>query len=156
MDIHAITPEAPIDHQIERIRDCGMPVAEQHHAVYEDDADDIAHAQLTFGSGGMIMLGSVHDTPYGQYVAQPDEAGGRSTQSVYARGRRLHGALKAHYQHARARGAGIVLEYEEKDHGGGYSCRDLEGHLWSFGSYDPWQARSPSLWKGAGIQLSQE
>jgi hypothetical protein len=20
----------------------------------------------------------------------------------------------------------------------GYSCRDLEGHLWNFGSYDPW------------------
>ena len=23
--------------------------------------------------------------------------------------------------------------------GGGYSCRDPEGHLWWFGNYDPWQ-----------------
>ena len=32
----------------------------------------------------------------------------------------------------------IVMEYEEKDYGGaGYGARDLEGNVWSFGSYDP-------------------
>ena len=47
---------------------------------------------------------------------------------------------KAHYEHAKAAGAVIVDEYEVKDYGGaGYSCRDIEGHLWSFGSYDPWK-----------------
>ncbi len=30
------------------------------------------------------------------------------------------------------------MPLEDKDYGGrGYSCRDLEGHVWSFGSYDP-------------------
>ena len=37
--------------------------------------------------------------------------------------------------------AEIVMEIEDAGHGGrGYSCRDPEGHLWNFGSYDPWAA----------------
>ncbi|MGI9286568.1 MAG: VOC family protein, partial [Pseudomonadales bacterium] len=28
---------------------------------------------------------------------------------------------------------------EDQDYGGRlYSCRDPEGYLWNFGSYDPW------------------
>jgi uncharacterized glyoxalase superfamily protein PhnB len=31
-----------------------------------------------------------------------------------------------------------VLEIKNEDYGGrGFSCRDLEGHLWNFGTYDP-------------------
>ena len=48
---------------------------------------------------------------------------------------------KSHYQQAKDAGAVIVDEYAEKDYGGaGYSCRDPEGHLWYFGSYDPWHS----------------
>jgi uncharacterized glyoxalase superfamily protein PhnB len=36
-------------------------------------------------------------------------------------------------------GAEIVMEVEDQDYGGRlYSCLDPEGHLWSFGTYDPW------------------
>ena len=39
-----------------------------------------------------------------------------------------------------AAGARIADPLEDKDYGGrGYSCFDPEGHVWSFGSYDPWQ-----------------
>ena len=31
--------------------------------------------------------------------------------------------------------------------GRGYACRDIEGHLWWFGTYDPW---SPPAGDGAG------
>jgi uncharacterized glyoxalase superfamily protein PhnB len=32
-----------------------------------------------------------------------------------------------------------VASIADQDYGGRlYSCRDPEGHLWSFGSYDPW------------------
>jgi uncharacterized glyoxalase superfamily protein PhnB len=45
----------------------------------------------------------------------------------------------AHYERAKAAGARIIDELEIKEYGGaGYSCRDPEGHLWWFGSYDPW------------------
>jgi uncharacterized glyoxalase superfamily protein PhnB len=31
------------------------------------------------------------------------------------------------------------MDIKDEDYGGrGYSCRDLEGHLWNFGTYDPW------------------
>ena len=42
----------------------------------------IAHAQLSLGNG-MIMLGSVVDSDYGRLIKQPDEIGGRETQSPY-------------------------------------------------------------------------
>jgi uncharacterized glyoxalase superfamily protein PhnB len=46
----------------------------------------------------------------------------------------------AHYAHARAAGAEIVQDIADQDYGGrGYLCRDPEGHLWWFGSYDPWK-----------------
>jgi uncharacterized glyoxalase superfamily protein PhnB len=32
-----------------------------------------------------------------------------------------------------------VLDIKDEDYGGrGFSCRDLEGHLWNIGTYDPW------------------
>ena len=107
----------------------------EKHAVYAD-GDIVHHAQLTFGNG-MIMLGSVDNgSEYGKRIAQPDEIGGRETQSSYV----IVADADAHYARAQAAGATIVGALEEKDYGGkGYSCRDPEGHLWSFGTYDPWK-----------------
>ena len=94
----------------------------------------IAHAQLTFGNG-MIMLGSVVESEYGRLVRQPDEIGGFETQSVYV----IVTDADAVYASARAAGATIVIDIKDEDYGGrGFSCRDLEGHLWNFGTYDPW------------------
>ena len=40
---------------------------------------------------------------------------------------------------AQAAGAEIVIDIKDEDYGGrGFTCRDPEGHVWSFGSYDPW------------------
>jgi hypothetical protein len=40
---------------------------------------------------------------------------------------------------AKPAGAKIGTEIKDEDYGGpGFSCYELEGHLWSFGSYDPW------------------
>ena len=98
----------------------------------------IAHAELEFGNG-MIMLGSAgaHGGGYDELVATPREVGGRSTQSAYV----IVADPDAHYRQACAAGAEVVLPLEKKDYGGsGYTCRDLEGNLWSFGDYDPWAA----------------
>ncbi len=41
---------------------------------------------------------------------------------------------------AKPASAQIVVEIKDQDCGArGYSCRDPEGHLWNFGSYDPWK-----------------
>jgi uncharacterized glyoxalase superfamily protein PhnB len=43
-----------------------------------------------------------------------------------------------HYQRARTAGAEIVRELADMDYGSReYSARDLEGNLWSFGTYQP-------------------
>ncbi len=107
----------------------------EKHLVVPGENGTIAHAQLTFGNG-MIMLGSVADTEFGRNMAQPDELGGRGTQSAYI----VVADPDAHYARAKATGAEIVLEIADQDYGGRlYSCRDPEGHLWNFGSYDPWE-----------------
>ncbi len=94
----------------------------------------IAHAQLSFGNG-MIMLGSVLDTEFGRLMKQPDEIGGAETQSAYV----IVSDADTVYARAKAAKAEIVMDIKDEDYGGrGFSCRDPEGHLWNFGTYDPW------------------
>jgi hypothetical protein len=45
------------------------------HAVYDDGQGGIAHAQLTLGSG-MIMLGSARDDEFGRLQSTPAALGG--------------------------------------------------------------------------------
>ena len=107
----------------------------EKHLVVPGEENIIVHAQLTFGNG-MIMLGSVVDGEFGRLMRQPDEAGGE-TQSAYVIV--ADADADAHYARAKAAGAAIVIDIRDEDYGGrGYTCRDLEGHLWTFGSYDPW------------------
>ena len=104
--------------------------------VVPGEGESIAHAQLLYGNG-MIMLGSAgkHGGGFDELQRTPAEVGGVATQSPYV----IVEDADAHYERARAAGAEIVLELVDQDYGGrGYSCRDLEGHLWSFGTYDPW------------------
>ena len=85
----------------------------------------------------MIMLGSVLkvETEFGRLIKQPDEIGGAETQSAYV----VVSDADAVYACAKAAGAEIVIEIKDEDYGGrGFSCRDMEGHLWNFGTYDPW------------------
>ncbi len=106
----------------------------ERHAVYEDGQGGIAHAQLSFGNG-MIMLGSARDDEWSRHLALPDEVGGRVTVSLCLTVR----DVDAHCAQARAAGAVIIQEPEDKDYGGrGYGLLDLEGNCWWIGSYDAW------------------
>ncbi|HEX2524591.1 MAG TPA: VOC family protein [Terriglobia bacterium] len=106
----------------------------EKHLVVPGDKGTIAHAQLSFGNG-MIMLGSALDTEFGRLMKQPNQVGGAETQCPYV----VVADADAHYARAKAAGALIVMDIKDEDYGGrGYSCRDLEGHLWNFGTYDPW------------------
>lgn len=107
----------------------------EKQAVYAD-GDIVHHAQLVFGNG-MVMLGSADNaSDWGRQIAQPEEIGMRETQSPCV----IVRDVDAHYARAKAAGATIVMDIADQDYGGrGYSCRDIEGHLWWFGSYDPWK-----------------
>jgi uncharacterized glyoxalase superfamily protein PhnB len=107
----------------------------ERHLVVPGEAGTIAHAQLTFGNG-MIMLGSARDDDFGRLQKPPAEAGGVGTQSAYV----IVADADIHYRRAVDAGAVVVRDIQDEDYGGrGYSCHDPEGHLWSFGTYDPWE-----------------
>ena len=96
------------------------------------------HAELTL-NGGMIMLGSINDGPFGQHIKQPDQIGGFETQSSYL----VVTDADAVYRRAKDAGVEIVIDIKDESYGGrGFTCRDLEGRLWSVGTYDPWQAKA--------------
>src|SRR5262245_1747233 len=102
----------------------------EKNAVYPGDGGKIAHAQLTFGNG-MIMLGSLNDSEWGRWIKQPDEIGRCETQSPCV----IVSDADAIYERAKAVGAEIVVDIKTEDYGGrGFACRDLEGHLWYFGT----------------------
>ena len=110
-------------------------------AVYlGPDNKTVMHAQLTFG-GGMIMLGSVDNGgEASKYMVQPDEIGLRETQGAYL----VVPDADAVYATAKAAGAEMVIDIRDMDYGGRhFSCRDLEGHTWGIGTYDPWATEEP-------------
>ena len=110
----------------------------ERHLVVEDGNGGIAHAQLVSGDA-MIMLGSHREDDFGRLMAMPNEVGGRETQSSYM----VVGDADAHHAQAAAAGAEIIMAPEDQDYGGRlYSCRDPEGHIWNFGTYNPWRSIS--------------
>ena len=109
----------------------------EKHAVYEGPNGTIAHAELTL-YGGMIMLGSGSDNPYGRLLKAPGEIGGFITQSSYL----VVPDSDDVYRRVESAGAEIVLPIEDKEYGGrGFTCRDPEGHVWSVGNYNPWKPK---------------
>ncbi len=108
----------------------------QKHLVVPNEDGTIAHAQLTL-NGAMIMLASVpkEETEFSRWMKQPDEVGGAATQTTYV----VVTDADAVYNKAQAGGARIAMPIKNEDYGGrGFSCHDPEGHLWSFGTYNPW------------------
>src|SRR2546422_5911883 len=85
----------------------------------------VRHAQLQLGTN-VIMLGSVRpDEPQGL---------GAGTQALYVYAE----DLDAHFERARSGGAEILSPPTDTDFGSRqYQVRDLEGHLWTFGTYLP-------------------
>jgi uncharacterized glyoxalase superfamily protein PhnB len=107
------------------------------HAVYPGPDGTIEHAELTLG-GGMIMLGSIKQNEFGRYMKQPDEIGGAETRSGYL----VVSDADEVYKRAKEAGAEMVMEIRDQSYGGrDFTCRDPEGHIWSVGTYDPWQAK---------------
>jgi len=104
------------------------------HLVVPGENETIAHAQLSFGNA-MIMLGSENDNEYGKLLRTPKDLNGFNTQSSYI----VVEEIDEHYRGAIAAGAEIVLDIKDEEYGGrGYGCKDPEGYIWYFGSYNPW------------------
>jgi len=98
------------------------------HALHEGPDGEVVHAELRLGQN-MIMLGGFST----ELVASGRTASG-GTGGVYVSVRFVDG----HYDKAVAAGAKITRPPEDMEYGSReYSCRDIEGYEWSFGTYDP-------------------
>ena len=109
----------------------------ERHLVVDGDNGTVCYAQLRFGDG-MVMLAPIEEFAFDRFMTQPTDTGGAETQICYL----YVEDASSHYARAKAAGAEIVLDIGEgQDNGRGYSCRDPEGHIWNFGTYDPWRRR---------------
>jgi uncharacterized glyoxalase superfamily protein PhnB len=99
--------------------------------VVPGEGSDIAHAELTFGNG-MVMLGSERrDDDMG--MRSPRSLGG-ANQGVYV----VVGDPDALYERAKGAGATIQMELTDQEYGSReFTALDPEGNIWSFGTYDP-------------------
>jgi uncharacterized glyoxalase superfamily protein PhnB len=108
--------------------------------VITTEDDRVAHAQLV-RDDAMVMLGSAPSTELQSIMTLPEDAGGRVTATLYIR----VDDPDAHYAQAKAAGAVILRDIADQDFGGrAYLCRDPEGHVWQFGSFDPWRVPTPA------------
>ena len=84
-----------------------------------------------------MMLGSVRDNEWGRFIKQPDEISGAATQSIYL----VVPAADVIYERAKNADAEILIPIKDEEYGGrSFSCRDLESHLWTVGTCDPWKS----------------
>jgi uncharacterized glyoxalase superfamily protein PhnB len=94
--------------------------------VVDDGEGGVIHSETTFGGGVLMVAGP----PSGLW-ATPSELDGRRTGTVHIQ---LGGGVDAHCERARAAGAAIDREPADQPYGDRvYTCRDPEGHSWSFG-----------------------
>jgi uncharacterized glyoxalase superfamily protein PhnB len=93
----------------------------------EDDPSIVEHAEMAWPLGGGIMFGTSgkDDSPFGQRVPGND--------SVYV----VCDDPDGLFERAVAAGADVVRGLVDEDYGSrGFTVRDPEGNLWSFGTYD--------------------
>ena len=98
---------------------------ERHH-ITENDDGTVAHAELTYGSG-LVMLGT----------ARGDDRFATGRAVIYVVVDDPDGV----HDRAHAAGAAIIQELTDQDYGSReFAAEDPEGNVWSFGTYDPFAA----------------
>src|SRR5262245_36117651 len=108
--------------------------------ILHDEEGSVTYAQLT-GWNAVIMLAPVKGSVFDDLMVQPDEVRSAETQAVYF----FVPDVGSHYARLKSVGADIVLDITDGRERG-YSCRDPEGHIWNFGTFDPWCAPSREHW----------
>ncbi|MER7621242.1 VOC family protein [Streptomyces sp. NPDC126503] len=97
-------------------------------AVYEGEDGLVAHAELTYGNG-TVMLGS---RGTGSEFDRLMAGGGPVGVFVHV------DDVDEHHARAVAHGVEIVMPPRDQDYGSrDYMARDAEGNIWSFGTYTP-------------------
>ena len=98
------------------------------HAAYarDDDPTVIEHAEMRWPLGGGVMFGTAEkdESAFGRRITGND--------AVYV----VCNEPDALFERATAAGAEVVRGLRDEDYGSrGFTVRDPEGNLWSFGTY---------------------
>lgn len=94
--------------------------------LVEDDAGQVAHSEMAFGSG-VVMVGGEWSADH----QSPASVGGKNTQSVHVQ---IDTDVDAHCARAKAAGAEVFAQPSDQFYGDRtYRCRDPEGHIWTVG-----------------------
>jgi uncharacterized glyoxalase superfamily protein PhnB len=102
----------------------------ERREVHEGEGGEIVHAELAFATG-VFMVSSADENALG--LRTPREVGA-VTGGVYI----FVEDVDTHFERAKAAGAEIVRPVADTSYGAReYMARDLEGNLWSFGTYLP-------------------
>ena len=122
-----------------RYRDCQLAIkwlcevlGFEQFVVYESEGV-VHHAELIFDHS-LIMVSSYRDAAYDQVIRLPKDIENFNTQSPYI----FIDNVKEHHNHVMLKGGDIVIPLTKEAHGSGFTVRDPEGHLWSFGDFNPW------------------
>ncbi|MGA9873962.1 MAG: VOC family protein [Rhodococcus sp. (in: high G+C Gram-positive bacteria)] len=90
------------------------------------EGEIVEHAELRWPEGGGVMLGSVRED---SAISDPVPAGTGSVYVVTDHPDEIHDRVVA-------AGGNVVYPLRDEDYGSrGFTCRDPEGVLWSFGTY---------------------
>src|SRR5262245_39447421 len=123
----------------------------EKNLVVPTDDGQVIYAQLTYGSG-MVLLGPVEESEFDNLLIQPEQVSGAETQCCYV----VVEDIDAHYARANKAGAELLIPLQSEDYGARrYTCRDLEGHIWNFGTHDPWQGQTPERASSAGMAAAR-
>jgi uncharacterized glyoxalase superfamily protein PhnB len=109
------------------------------HVVYRTAEGVVEHAELLLGNG-MLMVGTAgRNKETSAWMALPSELGGKNTGGAYL----IVKDCTPVWERALAAGAEVMLPLRTMDYGGqAFTVSDMDGHLWSFGEYDPWDVPS--------------
>ena len=100
--------------------------------IMQNEDGAYVHVELRLGDGVIMPTTQSKDPDADNPWSQP-----LTTQGLYV----ALGGVDAHYDHAVAEGAEILRPLADTDYGSReYTARDLEGNLWSFGTYRPGSA----------------
>jgi uncharacterized glyoxalase superfamily protein PhnB len=109
----------------------------EKQVVFDAPDGSVAHAELKFGAGA---IGVSSAGP-----AQPGNPWSSVRQGVYV----MVTEVDALHDRAKAAGAQIASPLKDQDYGSReFSARDLEGHLWGFGTYAMAPEGEPNICPG--------
>src|SRR5262245_1500717 len=103
----------------------------EHESAQESD-HHVKYILLRLGNSG-VLVRPVTSSVFDDLMVEPSAVGGGNTHVLYL----PIPDAELHCERAKAAGAKVELEPQDDGLGGRfYTCRDPEGHLWSFGTKD--------------------